>query len=139
MSATYQVPDQLRYTRDHEWIRVEEKDGVLWGIVGITDYAQQQLGDIVYVDVPTVQQELQQFDTFGTVEAVKTVADLYMPVSGVVEESNPDVQEAPQLINEDPYGKGWIIRIRISNPDELNALLTADAYRSLISTDSESS
>ncbi len=133
--TTYNAPEDLYYTQDHEWLRVEETPDGLIGYVGITDYAQSQLGDIVYVDVSSVDEEVKQFEPFGTIEAVKTVADLFMPASGKILEFNEILREQPQLINEDPYGKGWIIRISISNPEELNQLLSARDYLNLISSE----
>ena len=121
-------PEELKYTKEHEWIRVEGDTAT----VGITDYAQSELGDIVYVEVPNVGETLSQGDTLGTIEAVKTVADIYMPVDGEVLEMNPDLADAPELINQDPYGKGWIVKIKITNPDQLNGLLTAEQYKQMI-------
>ena len=127
-------PSDLKYTKDHEWIRVE--DGNI-AYVGVTDFAQSELGDIVYVDVDTVDEELNQHDVFGTVEAVKTTSDLFMPVSGKVLEMNEAISENggddPTLINSDPYGKGWIVKIQMTNPDELSELLDAEAYQALVS------
>ncbi len=126
-------PKDLKYTQDHEWVRVEGNIG----IIGITDFAQSELGEIVYVEVDSVGEELEKEDTFGTVEAVKTTSDLYMPVSGKVVEFNPDLNEEegdnPALINEDPYGKGWIVKIELSNPDQLDALMEAGAYQEEVS------
>jgi glycine cleavage system H protein len=122
------LPEELRYTKDHEWIKLEGDQAV----VGITDYAQSELGDIVFVEVPTVGETLSQGDTLATVEAVKTVADVYMPVDGEVLEMNPALENTPELINQDPYGKGWIARIKVTNPDQVNNLLTADQYKELI-------
>lgn len=127
-------PQNLKYTKDHEWIRVENGN---IAYVGITDFAQSELGDIVYVDVDTVGDELNQHDVFGTVEAVKTTSDLFMPVSGKVLEMNEAISEDggddPTLINSDPYGKGWIIKIEMTNPEELDSLLDAEAYMALVS------
>jgi glycine cleavage system H protein len=122
------IPESLYYTQDHEWLRVDNDHG----IVGITDYAQSQLGDIVFVDVPTLNQTVNQHESFGSVEAVKTVADLYMPVTGKIVEVNPKIVESPELINQDPYGDGWIVRIQIEDPSEISKLLNATAYRQLI-------
>jgi len=120
------TPSNLKYTRDHEWIKV---DGDI-ALIGITDYAQSELGDIVYVEVDTVGETLDAGDTFGTVEAVKTTSDLYMPVSGEVIEFNEKLEESPDIINEDPYGKGWIIKVKMSNAEEeLSDLLSAGAYQ----------
>lgn len=123
------IPKDLKYTKDHEWIRIEDSIGV----VGITDYAQSELGDIVYVDVDPELSEVKQGEPFGTIEAVKTVADLYAPVSGKVVEIHSDINDSPEVINQDPYGQGWIIKIQISNPEELNNLLSAEQYEELIS------
>lgn len=122
------VPAELKYTKEHEWIRVEGEEAV----IGITDYAQSQLGDIVFVECDTEGETLAEGDTFGTVEAVKTVSDLYLPVSGEVLEFNPDLEGEPELVNKDPYGKGWIIRIKISDPSELDNLLDAEGYKAII-------
>ncbi|MBP8725750.1 MAG: glycine cleavage system protein GcvH [Saprospiraceae bacterium] len=125
-------PENLKYTKEHEWILVDGDHAT----IGITEFAQSELGDIVYVEVDTVGQDVSRDEIFGTVEAVKTTSDLFMPVSGKVIEFNPDLDEKagndPTLINSDPYGKGWIIRIQISNPAELNSLLDAASYRSQI-------
>lgn len=127
------IPENLRYTQDHEWIRVE--DGKI-AYIGITDFAQGELGEIVYVEVDSVDESLDKEDVFGTVEAVKTTSDLYMPVSGKVLEFNPAIDEGegddPALINSDPYGEGWIIKIELSDPSELEELLTATAYEELV-------
>ena len=122
------VPAELKYTKEHEWIRVEGEEAV----VGITDYAQSQLGDIVFVECETVGDNLEAGDTFGTVEAVKTVSDLYMPVGGEVLEFNEELEGEPELVNKDPYGKGWIIRIKLGDEAEIDGLLTADAYKAII-------
>ncbi|NPA33754.1 MAG: glycine cleavage system protein GcvH [Chlorobi bacterium] len=126
------IPDDLLYTQDHEWIRVESQGDKQVGVVGITDYAQSQLGDIVFVDVNTVGETLSQQEIFGTIEAVKTVADLFMPVSGKVVEFNEQLRDKPELINQDPYGEGWIIKVELTNPEELNSLLSAEQYKQLI-------
>lgn len=118
-------PENLKYSRDHEWIRVEA-DGTAY--VGITDYAQSQLGDIVFVDVSTVGETLGQGDMFGAVEAVKTVSDLLMPVGGQILALNEALDGAPERVNQDPYGEGWMIKISVSNAAELDALLDAKAY-----------
>lgn len=127
-------PNELKYTEDHEWIRLEQGN---IAIVGITDFAQGELGDIVYVDIDTIGEELAQGDAFGTVEAVKTTSELLMPVAGKVLEMNAAVSEDgdddPTLINSDPYRKGWIIKVEVSNPDELNTLMDADAYKAVVS------
>lgn len=124
-----QFPAELLYTREHEWLR---RSSETEAFVGITDFAQHELGDIVYVDVPTVGQTLSAGAVFGSVEAVKTVSDLYIPVSATILEKNPILQEHPEKINQDPYGEGWIIRIRIEKPEELEQLLSAEAYQALI-------
>lgn len=121
-------PENLKYTKDHEWIRV---DGVT-GTVGITDYAQGELGDVVFVELPAVGKTLKAHDTFGTIEAVKAVSDLYSPVSGSVVEINTALEKTPELVNKDPYNAGWMIKIKISNPAELNDLLDAAAYKKLV-------
>ena len=117
-------PDNLRYTSEHEWIRVEGDEA----FVGITDYAQSELGEIVFIDVPTVGETVGQGAVFGSVEAVKTVSDLNMPVTGEVLELNEELDAAPELVNNDPYGKGWIIRIAIKDAAELDSLMDAAAY-----------
>lgn len=122
------VPAELKYTKEHEWIRVEGEEAV----IGITDYAQSQLGDIVFVECDTEGETLSEGDTFGTVEAVKTVSDLYLPVGGEVLEFNPELEGEPELVNKDSYGKGWIIRIKVSDPSELDNLLDAEGYKALI-------
>lgn len=122
------VPAELKYTKDHEWIRVEGEEAV----VGITDYAQSQLGDIVFVECETVGDALEAGETFGTIEAVKTVSDLYLPVAGEVLEFNEELEGEPELVNKDPYGKGWIVKIKISDETELDGLLNADAYKAII-------
>ena len=122
------VPAELKYTKEHEWIRVEGEEAV----VGITDYAQSQLGDIVFVECETVGDALEAGETFGTVEAVKTVSDLYLPVAGEVLEFNEELVGEPELVNKDPYGKGWIVKIKISDETELDGLLNADAYKAII-------
>lgn len=121
-------PADLKYTKDHEWIRVEGDKAT----IGITDFAQKELGDIVYVDVNTVGETVEKDAVFGTVEAVKTVSDLFMPVSGEVLEVNKDIDSAPESVNQDPYGKGWMIKVKITNPAEVNNLLSADDYKKLI-------
>ncbi|MDR1982046.1 MAG: glycine cleavage system protein GcvH [Tannerellaceae bacterium] len=121
-------PADLKYTKDHEWIRVEGNEA----IVGITDYAQSELGEIVFVDITTEGETLEKEQVFGSVEAVKTVSDLFMPVSGDVLEVNAGLEDNPELVNEDAYGKGWLIRIAVSDPAELEELLPASAYRELI-------
>jgi glycine cleavage system H protein len=120
------IPDGLKYTKDHEWVKIEGNTA----IVGITDFAQSELGDIVYVDINTVGQEVGQHAIFGTVEAVKTVSDLYMPVAGKVLEVNPILDGSPEKVNEDPYGDGWMIKVQISG--STGDLLTAAQYKELI-------
>jgi glycine cleavage system H protein len=122
-------PAQLRYTKDHEWISLEGNIAT----VGITEFAQGELGDIVFVEVETIGKPLAAGDVFGTVEAVKTVSDLFLPVSGTINELNPDLASAPELINQDPYGKGWMIKMTVDNPDDVAALLDAAGYESLVS------
>jgi len=121
-------PAALKYTTDHEWIRIEGSEAY----IGITDFAQRELGDIVYVDINTVGQEVVQNTVFGTIEAVKTVSDLFMPVTGTVLEINPKLDQSPELINEDPYGDGWIIKIGISSVVEFDSLLSAEDYQKQI-------
>lgn len=117
-------PDTVRYTSEHEWIRAEGEEA----FVGITDYAQSELGEIVFVDVPTLGETVAQGEVFGSVEAVKTVSDLNMPATGEVLEVNEALEAHPELVNEDPYGEGWMVRIRISDPSELDSLMDAAAY-----------
>lgn len=121
-------PADLRYTKDHEWIKVNGDEA----IVGITDFAQRELGDIVYVEIETVGKELKEGEVFGTVEAVKTVSDLYLPISGTVIEVNPDLNSNPESVNTDPYGSGWMIKMKLNNPSELDNLLTAEAYQNMV-------
>jgi glycine cleavage system H protein len=121
-------PTNLKYTKDHEWIRVEGNEAY----VGITDYAQSELGEIVFVDIPTTGETLAKESVFGTIEAVKTVSDLFMPIAGEVLETNPHLEENPELVNEDAYGKGWLIRITVADPAELNELLSAAEYEEII-------
>ncbi|MEJ5265648.1 MAG: glycine cleavage system protein GcvH [Bacteroidales bacterium] len=122
------IPSNLYYTKDHEWILVDGSEAK----VGITDFAQHELGDIVFVEVETVGKTLSQGDVFGTIEAVKTVSDLFLPMSGEILEKNPALESKPELINKEPYGEGWIIKVKISNPEEVSNLLNADAYKALI-------
>ncbi|RIH66462.1 glycine cleavage system protein GcvH [Mariniphaga sediminis] len=122
------IPAELKYTEDHEWIRVEGDSA----IVGITDFAQGELGDVVFVEIETEGEELDKGETFGTVEAVKTVSDLFMPVDGVVSEVNEALADEPELVNKDPYGKGWMIKIKISDQSELENLLSAEDYKRMI-------
>ncbi|HOH71249.1 MAG TPA: glycine cleavage system protein GcvH [Paludibacteraceae bacterium] len=122
------IPTNLKYTKDHEWFRLEGD----CAYVGITDFAQSELGEIVFVEIETVGETLNAGETFGTVEAVKTVSDLFLPVSGEVLEANPLLDDQPELVNSDPYGEGWMVKIRVENMAETETLLTAEAYRSLI-------
>ena len=122
------IPEELKYTKDHEWISI---DGEI-ATVGITDFAQRELGDIVYVEVETVGETLDADEVFGTVEAVKTVSDLFLPVSGEIIEFNEDLDDTPEDVNAEPYSKGWMIKMKISNPDDLNQLLDSNQYRELI-------
>ena len=121
-------PDNLKYTKEHEWILLEQKTAT----IGITDYAQSQLGDIVFVELPDLDDEVKQAGTFGVIEAVKTVADLFAPVSGKVIEINLDLEDSPDLINSDPYGAGWIIKTQIENNDEIAALMSSSEYQEYI-------
>ena len=121
-------PATLKYTKDHEWIRLEGDEAV----IGITDFAQHELGDIVYVEIETVGQEMNAGDVFGTVEAVKTVSDLYLPVNGTNLEVNPNLNNNPELVNSDPYGEGWMVRMRLANPADVEELMTAEAYQQLV-------
>lgn len=125
-----EIPDGLHYTEDHEWFELDE-DGEV-GTVGITDYAQSELGDIVYVELAGVGEEVRQKEAFGTVEAVKTVAELYAPVAGEIVEVNEALTETPELINHDPYGEGWMMKIRVANKEELDILLSAEDYTALV-------
>ncbi len=122
-------PTNLRYTKEHEWVRQEQGDTF---IVGITDYAQRELGDIVYVEVETIGKTLNTGDVFGTVEAVKTVSDLFLPVSGTILELNPELAGSPDLINTDPYGKGWMIKMTVKDPAQVTNLLDAAGYGALV-------
>jgi glycine cleavage system H protein len=122
------VPAELKYTKDHEWIRIE---GDL-AYIGVTDFAQGELGDIVFVEIETVGETLAKEEVFGTIEAVKTVSDLFMPVSGEILEMNPLLGETPDVVNKDPYGKGWMVKIRISDPSEESGLLSAENYTALL-------
>tara|TARA_B100001287_G_scaffold237453_1_gene210463 strand:- start:6650 stop:7027 length:378 start_codon:yes stop_codon:yes gene_type:complete len=121
--------EDLKYSKDHEWIKVDDK----FAYIGITEFAQSELGDIVFVDVDTVGETLDQEEVFGSIEAVKTVSDLFMPISGEVVEFNNDLEEKPELINSDPYKSGWIIKILITDPSELDVLLDASEYKNLVS------
>lgn len=122
------IPDDLKYTEEHEWIRVEGDEIV----VGVTDFAQGELGDVVFIELETEGEELPRGDTFGTIEAVKTVSDLYMPVDGHVVKVNPALEDTPELVNSDPFGEGWMIRIKPSDPSQLDDLIPADKYSTMI-------
>ena len=122
------IPANLKYSNDHEWVRVEGNEA----FVGITDFAQGQLGDIVFVDVPTVGESLGQNEVFGSIEAVKTVPDAFLPVSGEILEFNEALENDPALVNKDPYGEGWIIKVNMANPAEVDTLLSADDYAKLV-------
>ena len=121
-------PANLKYTKDHEWVLIEGDTAT----IGITDFAQRELGDIVYVDVPSKGRDLASEAIFGAVEAVKTVSDLFMPISGEITELNPALNNNPELVNSDPYGNGWMIKVKMSNTAEVSALLDADAYKALV-------
>lgn len=123
------IPAELKYTKDHEWIKIE--DDLI--TIGITDFAQSELGDIVYVEVETVDETLEAEEVFGTVEAVKTVSDLFLPVAGEVIEFNTSLEDEPEKVNSDPYGEGWMVKVKVSNTSDLETLLTADDYKALIS------
>lgn len=125
---TMNIPSNLLYTNDHEWVRIEKNTAY----IGITDFAQHELGDIVYVEIETVGETLKQNEVFGTVEAVKTVSDLFLPIRGEVLELNPKLESNPELVNTDPYGRGWMIKLKIETNTELEGLLKADAYALLI-------
>jgi len=122
------IPANLLYTKDHEWIRVEGNTG----FIGVTDFAQGELGDIVFIEIETVGETLGIEEVFGTIEAVKTVSDLFMPVSGEILELNPALEETPDVVNKDPYGKGWMVKIKITNPSETGSLLTSEQYKALL-------
>lgn len=121
-------PENLKYSKDHEWIRIEGSIAY----IGITEYAQRELGEIVYVDITTLGEEVAQGEVFGSIEAVKTVSDLFAPASGEILEVNPELEEKPELINEQPYEKGWIVKVSLKNPDELDGLLSAQDYQTLL-------
>jgi len=122
------IPQELRYTKDHEWVRLENNIAT----IGITDFAQSELGDIVYVDINTVGQTLSAQEVFGTVEAVKTVSDLFIPVSGEILEINPNLEKQPELVNNDPYNLGWMVKILVSNPADVDGLMSAEEYAQLV-------
>ena len=122
------VPADLKYTKEHEWIKI---DGDM-AIIGITDFAQSELGDIVFIDVETIGQQVAKDEVFGSVEAVKTVSDLFMPISGIVEEMNTELEGAPEKVNADPYGEGWMVKVKVSDMSEVASLLDSAAYTALI-------
>ena len=124
------IPENLKYTKDHEWIRVEES----FAYIGVIDFAQGELGDVVFVEIETKGENLDKEEVFGTIEAVKTVSDMFMPVSGEVIEINPKIEDEPELVNKDPYGEGWLINISITDSSELDELLTPEQYNDLINT-----
>jgi glycine cleavage system H protein len=124
------IPQDIKYTKEHEWIKMIDDEHAY---IGITDFAQGELGDIVYVDINTEGQTLEAEAVFGTVEAVKTVSDLYLPVAGTIEEVNPALNKQPELVNSDPYGEGWMVRIKLSNAGDFDDLLSAEAYEKLVS------
>ncbi len=121
-------PEGLYYTKDHEWLKVDGNQGT----VGITDFAQSELGDIVYVDIDSLDNQVAKDEVFGSVEAVKTVSDLFMPVSGTVTESNPGLDDNPQAVNDDPYGEGWLVKITLDNPSDCESLLSAAEYAKMV-------
>ena len=123
------IPAELKYTKDHEWVKIE--NGV--ATIGVTEFAQQELGDIVFVEVETVGETLNKEDVFGTVEAVKTVSDLFMPISGELLELNDELESNPEVVNSDPYGKGWMVKVKMSDESEVNGLLSSEQYSELVS------
>lgn len=123
------IPTELKYTKDHEWVRIEGDEAV----IGITDFAQSELGDIVFIEVETEGESIESEEIFGSVEAVKTVSDLFMPLSGEVLSFNSELEDAPEVVNSDPYGEGWMIRVKISDASEVDTLLSAEQYKDLIS------
>lgn len=122
------IPQELKYTKDHEWVKIEGDTAT----IGVTDFAQGELGDIVYVEVETLDETLEKEEVFGTVEAVKTVSDLFMPLSGEIIEFNDSLEDEPEKVNEDPYGEGWMIKIKLSDPSEADDLLSADEYKEVV-------
>ncbi|MBU4484973.1 glycine cleavage system protein GcvH [bacterium] len=128
-----EIPSNLRYTKDHEWVKVE--DGI--AIVGLSDFAQEQMGDVVFVELPVAGEEITQGDTFGVVESVKSVNDVYAPISGTIEEINEALQETPELINDDSYGEGWIIKVKPSNENEVGQLMDGHDYENYVKEESE--
>lgn len=122
------IPKDLKYTKDHEWVKIENNIAT----IGVTDYAQEELGDIVYVEVETLDETLEKNEVFGTVEAVKTVSDMYLPLTGTIIEFNEELEDEPENVNTDPYGKGWMIKIELNNPEEAQELLSAEDYETLV-------
>ncbi len=122
------IPSELKYTKDHEWVRIQGE----FAVVGITDFAQRELGDIVYVEVETEGETLDKEEVFGTVEAVKTVSDLFLPLSGEIVEFNTDLEQAPEKVNSDPYGEGWMVKVKFSDASEIDSLLSAEQYKELV-------
>jgi len=121
-------PDNLKYTKEHEWIKLNGNEA----IIGITEHASNELGDIVFIEIESEGESLGSGDTFGTVEAVKTVSDLFMPVAGEVLEVNSKLEDTPEIVNEDPYGEGWLIKIKVENPDDVNDLMSAEDYKNMV-------
>lgn len=124
------APQDLKYAKDHEWVRISDSEGT----IGITDYAQVQLGDIVYVEMPEIGRKFEQFETFGVIESVKAASDLFIPVGGVVSAVNDALRDHPELVNQSPYDQGWIIKVRISDPAELDVLMSPSDYESLVAS-----
>lgn len=122
-------PAELKYTKDHEWIKLTDGDTA---VIGITDFAQSELGDIVYVDISSVGKTVAAEEVFGTVEAVKTVSDLFLPIAGTILEVNPTLEGQPELVNNDPYGEGWMVKVKVSNPSDLDSLMSAEDYQKLV-------
>ena len=122
------VPENLLYTKDHEWIRIEGDTGY----IGITDFAQGELGDVVFIEIETLGETLDKEEVFGTIEAVKTVSDMFMPVGGEILEVNPALEESPDIVNKDPYGKGWMIKIRLTDPSEAKSLMKSEDYKAIL-------
>jgi len=122
------VPENLFYTKDHEWLRVEGN----FGFIGVTDFAQGELGDVVFIEIETVGETLKKEEVFGTIEAVKTVSDMFMPVGGEVIELNPKLEKSPEVVNKDPYGDGWMVKIKITDPSEVKSLLSAEKYKAIL-------
>jgi glycine cleavage system H protein len=127
-SRIMNIPENLKYTKDHEWVKIDGDEA----LIGVTDYAQQELGDVVFVEIETEGETLEKEEVFGTIEAVKTVSDIFMPVSGEVTEVNPKLEDSPDFVNKDPYGDGWLIKVKISDKSEADDLLDADKYKELI-------